>query len=142
MAAGNYRFWVKAIDAENDAFNSGLWSNPLDFIVADALAAEVNEDQPSSILFRVNRELTSLDSVEGGQASEFEERSVDNTQYENFVVQKQVVASEELVQAPMPADQQIPGNSVITDAGGHDIKKNEAQQGTDVLMSESNKWSL
>ncbi|GAB5442208.1 MAG: hypothetical protein Fues2KO_25570 [Fuerstiella sp.] len=40
LASGNYRVWVKAIDAESDSFTSGLWSLPADFTVA-------NVDDPS-----------------------------------------------------------------------------------------------
>lgn len=36
LVSGNYRFWVKAIDAATNDFNSGLWSNPVDFTIAEA----------------------------------------------------------------------------------------------------------
>lgn len=35
LSSGNYRVWVKAIDADSNSFQSGLWSRPLDFSVAD-----------------------------------------------------------------------------------------------------------
>lgn len=35
LSSGDYRVWVKAIDADSNSFQSGLWSRPLDFSVAD-----------------------------------------------------------------------------------------------------------
>lgn len=57
LAAESYRFWVKAIDAETDAFNSGLWSKPISFTVADSAPIA---DQLSVSLVSLNSNLDSL----------------------------------------------------------------------------------
>jgi len=43
LVAGNYRVWVKAIDAKSDSFNSGRWSLGVSFSVAEITAQEPDE---------------------------------------------------------------------------------------------------
>ena len=45
LSAGKYRAWVKAINGNTNAFNSGIWSRPFDFTVAASEA-----DQAESLL--------------------------------------------------------------------------------------------
>lgn len=50
LPAGNYRHWVKAIDAATDEFNSGLWSNPLSFsIIVTAATQDSHEDSVATL---------------------------------------------------------------------------------------------
>lgn len=50
LPTGNYRYWVKAIDAASNAFTSGLWSNPLNFsIIATATPPSDSPDQDSTL---------------------------------------------------------------------------------------------
>lgn len=46
LPAGNYRVWVKAIDAATNAFNSGLWSNAFNFQITASSQEDVEQDSP------------------------------------------------------------------------------------------------
>lgn len=43
LPSGNYRVWVKAIDATTDLFSSGAWSSSMDFTVAAIPSGEADE---------------------------------------------------------------------------------------------------
>lgn len=45
LPAGNYRVWVKAIEASSDAFSSGLWSTGYDFSIV-VTSADSSTDSP------------------------------------------------------------------------------------------------
>lgn len=63
LPAGNYRVWVKAIEASSNAFNSGLWSSAYDFSIVVTSA----EDGEDSLLYLEVRPV--LAAVQNAEAS-------------------------------------------------------------------------
>jgi hypothetical protein len=50
LPAGNYRYWVKAIDAATNEFTGGLWSNPLNFTIVVAATTMDTEAEATNSL--------------------------------------------------------------------------------------------
>lgn len=136
LAAGSYRFWVKAIDAATDNFNSGLWSNSLDFMIAEMTESGDLDDQSSALLVRIDAGLTSLATEDAVETSRVVDRYADISGQN--ISGPVVVAAEHLnVQSRADAS---PESAVV--ASDRERRSTDNQQLIDAFMSASTEWLL
>lgn len=99
LPAGNFRVWVKAIDAATNTFSSGLWSRGVDFsITVTALQPDATDSVPMIQLTVLPAEGSSIDAVVKQDSADeaLVERPVDRGQLE-------LTADQRIVNAPSDA---------------------------------------